>query len=441
MKRIQFLALVLMGATFLVGCVNPNSSDAAPESKYSDSYRGSVFKGPYLVGTTIRVYELDDQLAQTGTVYEGDIIDNSGEYSVPANISEGPIEVVASGYYFDEVTGQTSSDILTLRAISVGQNVVNLSVVSALEQDRVRTLVQQGASIAGAKEQALKDIFAMIDYTPVSQDSAEVTIDSADGAALLTLTSILLSDTNGGARSAPEIQTMVTSLRVDMADGLIGSSNSERLYRSAAWTNPNVIRSNLENRFRSVGSTISVPEFSSDVNRFLDTNPKHRVVYHQGSPNGQIVVDDTFYDAGQTTSVISGTFARTQSDRIFIGWNSTQDGTGESFYTGDSISVEAGGTELFGQWGNYGPGYLYMLGPNGEPKFIEYWDYEGRYKTEWRSDGYDVLTTAAEYFGGDGTSGDMDSWYRQRIRAYDLSIPTHYPDHTKHVGGLPSAQQ
>ena len=128
--------------------------------------KGSITKGSYLPGSNISFYELDDRdLRQTGKDYFS-IVDNAyGEYELNIDdIDEDIALAVANGYYWAEVRNQVSDGELDLVGIFEWSSELNINVLSHLESERVKYLIQNdlidGRSskrFGKAKKQALNE--------------------------------------------------------------------------------------------------------------------------------------------------------------------------------------------------------------------------------------------------------------------------------------------
>ena len=78
--------------------------------------RGTVQKGPFLVGSTVLINRLDNLGRSTSSTIVSQVEDSVGSFDFVSN-EPGPVQIVASGYYFSELTGQPSNGTLTLRAL------------------------------------------------------------------------------------------------------------------------------------------------------------------------------------------------------------------------------------------------------------------------------------------------------------------------------------
>ena len=104
---------------------------------------GKVEKGPFVRGTAIQMQPLDADLDETGESFTSTITDNEGTFTFGSKLLKSPyVKLSASGYYFNEVTGELSKGTLALNAVANLQNAadVNLNILSHLKYQRVKRL-------------------------------------------------------------------------------------------------------------------------------------------------------------------------------------------------------------------------------------------------------------------------------------------------------------
>ena len=116
-----FKSLLYSLASLVLLCACTEKTDEPggrqqPESgKYSLS--GKVEKGPFVRGSSISVQPLNASFAATGTIFEGEIADNTGTFDLgEIELESQFVRLSADGYYFNEVTGDYSSGTLHLTA-------------------------------------------------------------------------------------------------------------------------------------------------------------------------------------------------------------------------------------------------------------------------------------------------------------------------------------
>ncbi|MEO5971365.1 MAG: hypothetical protein ABIQ95_15680 [Bdellovibrionia bacterium] len=112
-------------------------------STTSYNVTGHVQKGPFSQGTNIIIQELDNALIPTGLLYSTSTTDYTGTFAVASNLKSSMVEVVATGYYFNEVSGELSASPLTLRVyedLSVSPH-INVNILTSLAHDRIAVSV------------------------------------------------------------------------------------------------------------------------------------------------------------------------------------------------------------------------------------------------------------------------------------------------------------
>lgn len=157
-------------------------------------------KGPFVNGSSILLFEMDGNYAQTGKSFPGNISSNKGDFSL-RNVSlvSQYATLVANGYYKNEVTGKTSSGTIQLNAITdlSARSYVNVNLLTHLEYRRVLTLLDSGLAMSQAKKQAETEIFKFLgfDENTVGNDAENFEdldiFNSGEGDAALLAISIL----------------------------------------------------------------------------------------------------------------------------------------------------------------------------------------------------------------------------------------------------------
>jgi len=239
--------------------VEPTSSD----------YSGSVFKGPFLVGSTVTIYPLDAELNQTGQSFSSTVISDDGSYDISGLPISGLIEIVADGFFYNEITGNVTNDRLTMRTITESTGTVNINLFSVLEIDRVRFLYSTGLTLHESKTQVIDELFSIFGFTNYVENSNNISVNSANGMALLALSSMFTAGEMWGSRPVSEIQQLITQFRVDFADGNIENEIFEKLKKSAYQVDANSIRSNMQNYFDNKNISVSVPAFDDVISDFI----------------------------------------------------------------------------------------------------------------------------------------------------------------------------
>lgn len=144
MRYVGLAACLLLGAC---GGGGGNSGGSTPPPTGSNpppstpiAVSGAVQKGPFLVGSTVLVNKLDAQGRPTDSTVVTEIKDSIGSFSFQTT-SAGPVQIVASGYYFSELTGNVSNGSLTLKALlevqSTATQTAYVNILTHLINNRV----------------------------------------------------------------------------------------------------------------------------------------------------------------------------------------------------------------------------------------------------------------------------------------------------------------
>ncbi len=198
---------------------------------------GQIIKGPYQAGSEVILTPLNPNLLQTASTYRGDVINARGHYRLAALIPQGPVQLTARGRFFNELTGTLSPDPIRLDAITTASEAMNVHVLTHLETERVRTLVQSGLSLAEAKTQAAHEWLALLGYEtddlPSPLDVAKISATGNLSDALRLMSTLVLIQADASPRDMADLQAWITTLREDAQDGQLTDTHQEALIASA----------------------------------------------------------------------------------------------------------------------------------------------------------------------------------------------------------------
>ena len=277
MKK-KHLLFSLLGAFLFVAC-EQTSEVLEPEPVVENPvisksvFSGYAQKGPFINGSSITISELDANLDQTGRVYLTSIADNSGSFEKKnIELVSNYVALKADGYYFNEISGKTSGGQITLYALVDVEDVnsANVNVLTHLEKPRVEYLVtQEGMSFAAAKQQAQREVLAIFGFE--SLESSSEALDLTDNAALLAISCILQ-----GYLSTGDMMELMANISTDIKtdgkldDTALGSKLMNNAYAiSLSIAN---VRNNLTAKYTELGIDVTIPDFESYVQSFLDSN-------------------------------------------------------------------------------------------------------------------------------------------------------------------------
>ncbi len=250
--------------------LNPDN----PSGGLGYSVNGNVQKGPFTQGTSITIQALDDALNPTGKNYQTKTVDDAGTFGINNQIDSRYVEIIATGYYFNEISGRLSNSTITLRALSdlTESGKTNVNLLTTLEIDRVRHLVvSEGMSVAQARETAereLFDLFHIPEIVAVSEsfDKMDITRGGDANAVLLAISATLQ-----GKRSEGELSELIAKIALELqTSGKIDNASIQTQIRDGGMSvDAEAVRHNLESRYKSLGITdYEIPPFED----YLDVN-------------------------------------------------------------------------------------------------------------------------------------------------------------------------
>lgn len=267
------IRLVVLGF-LLNGCGGGNGNGTSPGPNYSLS--GRVQKGPFGIGSEITVNSLDTSLSPTGSVYETQTSDALGDFSLSSKISTPLVEIVAQGFYFDEISGQLSAAQIELRTISdlTVNNLPTVNVLTTLQEQRLKTLVSMGNTVAAASSQSGNEVLALFGINAASVNSLStfdsMRIDgSTDEDAVLLAVSVILSQmatdsakANGTTESA-ELSNLVNTIAAGIASTGTFTSTTFVSAKNLANTEINAatVTANLQGYYANKGVSVTAPLF------------------------------------------------------------------------------------------------------------------------------------------------------------------------------------
>lgn len=209
---------------------DPSSSDSdtdIPEGfvRENISVTGVAQKGPFKFGSPLNLYELKKNLTPSGTVYKDEISSNKGDFVIPkVSLAYPYAKLEVRGLYRNEVTGEWSTDSMTLRVLTdffEERTDVNINLLTHLEYDRALYLVQEkGYSVYAAKKQAAQEIMTAFEFATAVTYSEDFAIFQNEGVSATTsagyATLLAISALVMGNRSDAEIQNTIDKFIADI---------------------------------------------------------------------------------------------------------------------------------------------------------------------------------------------------------------------------------
>jgi len=294
LPRIVYLVAVLA----LASCGGGGSGDGTPgvtppvtppPSLAPVMVQGTVQKGPFIVGSTVLINRLDSRGRSTPSTLLAEIEDSVGSFSFETN-ERGPVQIVASGYYFSELTGQISNGVLTLKALydvsDDTRQIAHVNILTHLINDRVLELIADGQpGLDEALAQAEDELVAALsealtvsnlnDFSALSlYDSGAAQNNTLGNAYLLALSTgfYKYAETKArefGTATDAELTLTLNRLSDDLADDgrLVPGPFIREFVTAIRSLSPETIAANLRSR-----SLVDYPQGLDvpDISVFLD---------------------------------------------------------------------------------------------------------------------------------------------------------------------------
>ncbi len=212
------------------------------------SISGLSQKGPFVTGSTVKLYELDGKtFAQTGKSFSGKISSDDGKFSVSSvSLASQYALLEATGYFRNEVTGKKSKGTISLNALTdlSDRKNVNVNLLTHLEYERVLHLIESGINFTAAKKQAEAEILNAFGINGEFANSEDLDIfGKGDGNAALLAFSVLMlggtADEYGDYKelSEAELTERLTKFATDIVkDGSWDDENTKATIADRAAT-------------------------------------------------------------------------------------------------------------------------------------------------------------------------------------------------------------
>lgn len=201
LKQLSILYSCIALSSFLSSCEDENvTKDNRIPQKYSVS--GSVVKGPFASGSTVKIQEMQLKPGGTEEYYTLNTLSNTGSYSLSQVELKSPYaELNANGYFYNEMTGELSTKKITLQAIvDLSQhegNNANINILTHLKYQRIVKLLSDGMSFTDANKQAQEEIFSAFGlqkYAKTDASSLSISENEDESAILVAISSLLLNN-------------------------------------------------------------------------------------------------------------------------------------------------------------------------------------------------------------------------------------------------------
>jgi len=241
------------------------------ESIKKDVFGGYAQKGPFVLGSSVTISELDANLNQTGKTYHTTISNNSGSFELTdIELVSNYVQLKVDGYYFNEVAGEIFETTTLYAVVDIKDvNSANVNVLTHLEKSRVEYLVkQEKKSFSQAKKQAQREVLAIFGLTP--SNTLSEALNLTNNGMLLAISSILAAIPYNSER----VELMANISEDIKTDGKLDNmALGTKLINSAyaVLYSSDKIRENMETKYAELGINVSIPDFESYIESFINS--------------------------------------------------------------------------------------------------------------------------------------------------------------------------
>ena len=251
---------ILIALSVLAVACEKNPSDEPFKGTFKVS--GTVEKGPFVQGSTINMQTLDDKLHPTGKTFMGNIKDDAGTFDFGSLEFDTPYaKITATGYFFNEVTGELSKGMINLNALVdlSDKSSINVNLLTHLKSQRIHKLIDEGNTFKAAASQAQAELmgaFGLQKYAGKDVSQFSITSGTDEAAALIAVSAIIQVD-----RSEASMTEFISKLTNEFgANGYFSDATKQTIAGSVdkVRSQLDAISKNIVGRYESLGKTVSV---------------------------------------------------------------------------------------------------------------------------------------------------------------------------------------
>lgn len=257
-------AFSLMLSLLISGCTQENIQDNLTNGLSKElEIEGNVEKGPFISGSEISLQPLNADLSPVGTSYKTTITDNKGSFKYKKiTFPSSYAEMVSTGYFFNEVTGELSTGMITLKSlVNIDRkSSVNVNILTHLKYSRISNLIDNGKTFEEADKLAQKEVlyaFGLQRFADTDFIKASISDGTDQAASLIAIASLLLVD-----RTEAEFTEHITTLCREFATkGTLSEETKLIIQNDIKKVNDileNGIGPNIINRYEQLNQEISL---------------------------------------------------------------------------------------------------------------------------------------------------------------------------------------
>src|SRR3989344_824689 len=186
LNKIMPVALVA-GTTLACSPSSPDinnyfTNSPVPSTPDNVNLDGGIQKGPFIQGSDIQLYLLDDSGNNLGSVYNTQTTDNVGNFSTTlAGLSAdytGNLSVSSNGFYFKEYAGTLSNAQQTLKALydADSNSTIYVNLVTHVSYQRAAKLLRDNADLSASVSQAQDELITALAPIGLIYPTSEISV-------------------------------------------------------------------------------------------------------------------------------------------------------------------------------------------------------------------------------------------------------------------------
>jgi hypothetical protein len=333
------------------------SGDGSDAKSGSAILKGAIQKGPFVLGSSVQISAINSTGSPTGTSFNTSTTDDLGDFTV-AFAYRGYVDMQASGFYYDEVTGALSTAPIVLHALydvtTGGAQNAYINIVTHLAHDRAVNLMSGGMALAAAEAEAESELVVALGiggtgFSPggTGVNLNELGADNDQNAYLFAVSAIMVETVirqDGTTSLDANLQELLDTIASDLAVGgtLPASVTSEVLAAEEA-LDVDLTTDLFALRLQSIGSSATPAVLDravdSDGDGYRNTIDTCPLV---ANPDQSVIPPGVLCSVTRHTTFLPGAFVPTGATPLVADFENTghagaliQGTTGWSWQLGD----------------------------------------------------------------------------------------------------------
>jgi len=267
----RLAAVLVVG--LVVGC-----GSQTPQSVTLD---GLAQKGPLVQGSSVVISGLDNGLNSTGSAFSTQTADNLGSFTAVIATATPALDLHASGYYMDEVSGAISSGPVDLHGVvSTFASHPKVNLLTTLQAPVLRTNVAGGMTLGDAGTASAAQVLSALGVNLASVQgfasfsSMQINGTGDQDAVLLAISAVLSQAAHNraaqnGSSPAGELAFLINRFASDVQAGTLATDTAfQSAWRGgSAGLDLAAVRANVQGYYANVGVAVTPPAFEDWVDK------------------------------------------------------------------------------------------------------------------------------------------------------------------------------